>query len=202
MEAVTGFVVAGGRSQRMGRDKALLPWGETTLLDHALARLREVTDDVRILSGPERRYEDRGVPVVTDVAASSGSLVGVLSGLLALERRLGLFLAVDLPRVPAGLLTHLVSLAEDADAIVPLSPAGPEPLCAVYTRDCLAPVQNAVERGDLKMTSFWKEVRVRQVSGDELDAFGDLARFFLNVNTSEDYEQSRPSPRAAMPKGD
>jgi len=99
MPPVTGFVVAGGRSQRMGTDKALLAWSGGTLLDDCIARLRGVTDDVRILSGPEPRYADRGLPVITDRGAESGALVGVLSGLLALERRLGLFLAVDLPHV-------------------------------------------------------------------------------------------------------
>jgi molybdopterin-guanine dinucleotide biosynthesis protein A len=190
VQAVSGFVVAGGRSQRMGRDKALLPWAGGTLLDHALARLREVTDDVRILSGPEPRYADRGVPVVVDAAPESGALVGVLSGLLALERPLGLFLAVDLPYVPATLLRHLMSLAADADVVVPVSPAGPEPLCAVYSRECLAPVRASVARGELKMTSFWSTLRVRQLDTQELRAFGDPARLFLNLNVPADYQRA------------
>ena len=59
--STVGFAVAGGRSQRMGRDKALLPWADTDLLGHALARLGRMADEVRILPGPERRYTDRGV---------------------------------------------------------------------------------------------------------------------------------------------
>lgn len=191
MPPVTGFVVAGGRSQRMGRDKALLPWGGSTLLDDSISRLREVSDDIRILSGPEPRYADRGVPVITDVPTEeSGSLVGVLSGLLALERPVGLFLAVDLPHVPVFLLRHLVSLAEGVDVVVPLSPAGPEPLCAVYSRACLEPVRDAVSRDDLKMTGFWSDVRVRQLAAEELRAFGDPARLFLNLNVPADYERA------------
>lgn len=190
MQPVTGFVVAGGRSRRMGRDKALLPWGGRTLLDDSIRRLREVSDDVRILSGPEPRYAERGVPVITDRGAASGALVGVLSGLLALERPLGLFLAVDLPHVPSLLLRHLVSLAEGVDVVVPLSPGGPEPLCALYSRECLGPVRAAVLRGELKMTSFWSEVRVRQLGALELRGFGDPARLFLNLNAPADYERA------------
>ena len=190
---VTGFVVAGGRSQRMGRDKALLPWRDGTLLDCALERLRAVTGDVRILSGPELRYADRGVPVLTDVPApESGSLVGLLSGLMALERRLGLFLAVDLPNVPTELLRHLVRIGEDVDVAVPISPGGPEPLCAVYAESCKEPIRRAITRDELKMTSFWSEVRVRRVTADELLPFGDLDRLFLNVNSLEDYERALP----------
>ena len=174
----------------MGRDKALLSWGAGTLLDHSLARLREITDDVRVLCGPERRYQDRGAPTVVDALSESSALVGVLSGLLALERPLGLFLAVDLPHVPAGVLRHLASLAGGFDVVVPAGARGPEPLCAVYARDCLEPVRRAVERGDLKMTSFWSEVSVREVLSAELAAFGDPARLFLNVNAREDYERA------------
>src|SRR5262245_12686217 len=113
----------------MGRDKALLPWGESTLLDHTLGRLRQTSDDVRILCGPEPRYQDRGVPVLIDAAPESGALVALLSGLLALERPLGLFLATDLPLVPVALLRHLLSLAAEASAVVPAGVRGPEPLC-------------------------------------------------------------------------
>jgi molybdopterin-guanine dinucleotide biosynthesis protein A len=190
--AVTGFVVAGGRSRRMGSDKALLPWGGGTLLDHSIARLRQLTDDVRILSGEERRYEDHGLPVVTDGAGGPGALVGLLAGLSALERPLGLFLAVDLPHVTVPLLRHLLALAaEGADAVVPLSAAGAEPLCAVYARGCLAPVRDAVARGDFKMTGFWGGLRVRQPGAPELQAFGDVRRLFLNLNAPADYERAR-----------
>jgi molybdopterin-guanine dinucleotide biosynthesis protein A len=189
--AATAFVVAGGHSRRMGRDKALLAWGEGTLLDHALARLRRVSEDVRILCGRQPRYDDRGAPLVPDAFAGSGALVGVASGLRAVERPLGLFLAVDLPHVTEEVLRHLLALARDADAVVPFSEAGPEPLCAVYARACLGPIEAAIGRGELKMTSFWGEVRVRRVLPPELRAFGDPARLFANLNAPEDYARAK-----------
>jgi molybdopterin-guanine dinucleotide biosynthesis protein A len=130
------------------------------------------------------------VPVIVDALSESSALVGVLSGLLALERPLGLFLAVDLPHVPASVLRHLAELAGGFDVVVPAGARGPEPLCAVYARECLAPIRRSVERGDLKMTSFWSEVSVRAVLSAELAAFGDPARLFLNVNVPEDYERA------------
>ena len=189
----TGFVVAGGLSRRMGRYKALLAWGGTSLLDHTLDRLRAVTDEVRILSGPEERYTDRGVPVHADVRADAGSLGGVHTGLLQLERPYGLFLGVDLPLVPAALLNHLLELAHCYDAVVPVTPAGPEPLCAAYARSCRRPIERRMAAGELKMTSFWPDVRVREVAPAELLAFGDPAELFRNVNTTEDYEEVRSS---------
>ena len=184
--SVVGFVVAGGQSRRMGRDKALLPWGETDLLDHALERLRAVANDVRILCGAERRYLERGLPVEPDLARSVGPLAGVLTGLATAPGRPGLFLAVDLPRVPVGLLRRLAERAEDGDAVVPVSPRGPEPLCAVYGPACFAPIRRRMAAGDFRMTGFWPDVRVLELGVAELAAFGDPADLFLNLNAPTD----------------
>jgi molybdopterin-guanine dinucleotide biosynthesis protein A len=193
--SVVGFVVAGGRSRRMGCDKALLPWGPTDLLGHALERLRAVAGDVRILCGSGPRYLDRGVPVETDLAPDSGPLGGVLAGLSAAAGRPGLFLAVDLPWVPVSLLAHLVGQAEGCDVVVPVSPRGPEPLCAVYGPGCLDPIRRRVATGDFKMTAFWPDVRVREVRATDLAAFGDPGDLFRNLNTPADLELGRPSRR-------
>jgi molybdopterin-guanine dinucleotide biosynthesis protein A len=184
--SVVGFVVAGGQSRRMGRDKALLPWGETDLLGHALARLRTVAGDVRILSGSGPRYLDRGVPVLTDPVPDAGPLAGVLAGLATADDHPGLFLAVDLPGVPVALLARLVDLVEGYDAVVPVSARGPEPLCALYRSSCIEPIGRCLSRGELKMTSFWPEVRVREMPPEELRVFGDVEELFRNLNTPED----------------
>ena len=184
--SVVGFAVAGGESLRMGRDKALLPWGDSDLLDHALARLRAVAADVRILCGAERRYLDRGRPVEPDLARGVGPLAGVLTGLTAARGSPGLFLAVDLPRVPVALLARLVERLAGWDAVVPVSPRGPEPLCAAYGPACLEPIRARIAAGDFKMTAFWPEVRVLRLEPTELAAFGDPADLFRNLNAPED----------------
>lgn len=184
-----GFAVAGGRSRRMVRDKALLPWGATDLLGHALARLEAVAAEVGILSGAEARYAERGVPVVVDPVPDLGPLGGLLAALRAAKGRPVLLLGVDLPLVPPDLLRHLVDGAAEADAVVPVSPR-PEPLCAIYGPACLEPVARRVEAADLKMTAFWPDVRVRELGPGALAAFGDPEILFLNVNDPGDYERA------------
>jgi molybdopterin-guanine dinucleotide biosynthesis protein A len=181
------FVVAGGRSRRMGRDKALLGWGGATLLDHALHRLESVCADVRVLSGLQRRYTDRGRAVVVDVAADAGPLAGLAAALEASAPRPALILAVDMPYVSPPLLKALVEALPGWDAVVPEPDSGPEPLCAVYGPDCLAPVQAALAAGERKMTSFWDRIRVRKLPQAELAAFGSPARLFKNLNDPEEY---------------
>ncbi len=188
--SVTGFVLAGGRSTRMSRDKALLPWGGATLLDHAIARLRSVTDDVRILCGPEPRYADRGLPIVVDVPGPGSALIGLLSALVAAPRERSLLLAVDLPHATPALLQALIEAGPGSDAVVPISPSGPEPLCALYRAACRKPIRIAIARGDLKMTSFWTDVHVRTIEGEALTRLGDPRFLFVNVNAPEEYERT------------
>ena len=195
LSAVVGFAVAGGRSTRMGRDKATLPWDAGDLLDHAVQRLAALTTDVRILCGPQARYEDRARPVHTDVIPDAGAMAALLTALRALppEGR-AVLLAVDMPLVPVPLLHHLLrrSAEDGADAVVPVTTRGAEPLCAVYGGGCGPAAERAVAAGRLKMTSFWDDVRVCVIGDEELlQAFGDPARLFLNVNTPEDLAAAR-----------
>lgn len=187
---LTGFVVAGGVSRRMGRDKALLPWAGATLLDHAVARLRKACGEVRILSGPDRRYADRGLPVDVDLVRDAGAIAGLHTALQRAEGAV-LLLAVDLPHVPVALLRRLAELTDEADAVVPVSPGGPEPLCAAYGAACRDAVARRVAAGEYKLTAFWPDVRVRQVAAGELAGFGDPATLFANLNTPEEYERTR-----------
>jgi molybdopterin-guanine dinucleotide biosynthesis protein A len=205
MTRVVGFAVAGGQSRRMRKDKALLAWSTSDLLDHALARLRAVTPDVRILCGAELRYADRGVPVLPDLVPDAGSLGGVHTGLEALaqlgagsgEDDAGLFLGIDLPFVTVRLLARLVALADGFDAVVPVSPGGPEPLAALYRPACLPPIRQCMAEGRFEMTAFWSEARVRTMEGDELRSLGEPTRLFRNLNTRADYEQARREAAAA-----
>jgi molybdopterin-guanine dinucleotide biosynthesis protein A len=171
----------------MGRDKALLPWQGATLLDQAVTRLGQACREVRVLSGSELRYGDRGLAILTDVVADAGPLGGIHAGLTGLAAEPGLFLAVDLPLVPVALLAALLATAEGWDAVVPRHAGGCEPLCAVYGPACLAPVRKHLERGERKITSFWPDVRLRIFEEREIASFGDPAALFRNVNAPWDY---------------
>ena len=185
-----GLALCGGRSVRMGRDKALLPWRDDDLLGHALARLALVAEEVAVLCGPEPRYADRGAPVVTDRDAGDGPVVGLLAGLEHARGRPVVLLAVDLPLVPAALLRRLADALAGGDAVVPVSSGGPEPLCAAYGPACLPAIRARLARGERKMTAFWPDVRVREVLPAELAPFGDPEAMFLNVNEAADLERA------------
>lgn len=182
---VRGFVVAGGRSSRMGRDKALLPYGGSTLLEHAIARIRTVTDDIRILCGPTRRYEDFGVPMVEDAVCGVGPLAGLYSALLSASvdgRDRILWLAVDVPSVPSSLVARLVDELDRAEVAMARTENGFEPLCAAFrTEPTLTVVRGALLHGRLKLTSALEGLDLHPIDAD--------AASFANINSPAEYER-------------
>jgi molybdopterin-guanine dinucleotide biosynthesis protein A len=194
-----GFAAAGGRSTRMGRDKALLPWAGTTLLGHALQALRAAFGDARILAGSERRYEEYGAPLVLDEPNNAGPLGGLCAALetARAEGFAGVFLlGIDMPLVGPELLRE-IALARSGfgvDIAAPHGPEGPEPLCAAYGTACLEPARRSAAQGRFKMTDFWAQVSCRLVEEDFLRPFGDPARLFANLNAPDDYDRMRPRP--------
>ncbi len=182
--SLRGFVVAGGRSSRMGRDKSLLPFGSATLLEHAIAQIKALTSDVRILCGPKARYENYGVPVVRDALCGVGPLAGLYSALVSASvegRDRILWLAVDVPLVPPSLLSSLVEGLDEAEVSMARTEGGLEPLCAAFrTEPTLAAVRKALLAGRLKLTSALEGLDLRPIDAERAS--------FVNINSPSDYE--------------
>jgi molybdopterin-guanine dinucleotide biosynthesis protein A len=155
--AFSGYVLAGGRSTRMGRDKALLPFGRATLLDHVAQCVHQSAGNVTVI-GPPERYAAFGYPVVADHVENSGPLGGLFTALSITPSDWNLIVACDMPGLTAHFLDSLLHAAESspADCLVPSKTGRAEldPLCAVYHRRCLSAAKAALDRNLLKMQDF------------------------------------------------
>jgi molybdopterin-guanine dinucleotide biosynthesis protein A len=188
--AVTGVILAGGQSRRMGRDKALLPLAGRTLIEQVIARLRQACGErLLLVTNAPDAYRRLGLPMVPDALPPGQSLVGIYTGLLHAQEA-AFVCACDLPCLNPALIRHLERLARDADVVIPRHGGEYEPLHAVYTPACLEPIRRCAERQGRNI-GFLPEVRVRVVEEDELRRFDPDLRSFVNVNTPEDYEAVR-----------
>lgn len=182
-----GVVLAGGRSSRMGRDKATLRVGGRTLARRAADLLAAVCREV-VLADRGRGLVP-GVPSVPD-GSGAGPAAGLLGAARQAPGRPLLALACDLPGVPAGLLAELADLARrtGADLALARSPRGPEPLAAVYGPRALAALEERVAAGELDLVGLLerRDLMVAILEGEALERFGDPAEVFRNVNTPED----------------
>jgi molybdopterin-guanine dinucleotide biosynthesis protein A len=178
-----GFVLAGGRSSRMGRDKALLPVRGRTLLEHMAEQVRAAAGSVTIVADPAR-YARFEFPSVADERPGCGPLGGIVTALAVSTQPWNLIVACDMPDVDAaflaGLLDQAFALRDPCDCLVPLGPSGPEPLCAVYQRGAMPKLRTALDRNILKMRAVLAVLETRLV------AVADPRRF-RNINTPEDW---------------
>ncbi len=188
-----GFILAGGKSSRMGpnTDKAFLDFRGQTLLERALTVAGTVCDRVTIVGDPGRfaTYgSSKYVPVVADIFPGCGPLAGIHAALTHSTAELNLMLAVDMPFVSRELLAFLFTTAEASDAVitVPRTGRGFQPLCAVYRRDFSTVAEQALRAGKYKVDAAFSGVSVRVIEENELAAAGFSERDFFNVNTPQD----------------
>ena len=186
MGDLTAFVLAGGKSSRMGSDKAFLELHGHTLLARALELARSVADCVRIV-GPVEKFGSYGA-VVEDLYAGRGPLGGIHAALLSSATELNLVFAVDLPFLTRELLDFLVREARATEAVVtvPRITGGFQPLSAVYRRGFATLAQTALEAGKNKIDALFPQTSPRIIEEPELRRFAFDAAMFENLNAPED----------------
>jgi molybdopterin-guanine dinucleotide biosynthesis protein A len=177
-----GYVLTGGRSSRMGRDKALLPFRGGTLAQAVAAQVAEAAGSA-ILVGDPARYGGLGFPATADLYPGEGPLGGILTALHHTVADWNLVTACDMPAIEAALLRLLLDTAEntDPDVLIPAGPTGlVEPLCAVYHRRTLAALETDFSGGIRKIGTALEAVRVVRFPVVEVSCF-------QNINTPEEW---------------
>lgn len=191
-------ILTGGASRRMGRDKAMLPWGGGTLLQSLIDRYAAL-GPVAVSVNEPGRFAFTGAREMPDRFPNLGPLNGVVSGFTVETEAEELFLtATDLPFGDPALALRLSQLRAEAGAdaaVLRRGVKGVEPTFAVYGRGCLEPARAALEQGKRAFFDLFECVAVRRIAPEELPEF-DLERILTNVNTQEEYERclNRPQP--------
>jgi len=197
---VAAFILAGGASSRMGRDKGLLDFGGVPLIVHS-ARLIEPLVACVTVVGPPRRYAAMGLHAIADQGTAGqgskrirrGPLAGISAALAATRLPWSLIVACDLPYLSRAWLEWLLSRAirSRGQVVIPQTGRGLEPLAAVYRRECGAPIAAALARGARKVTDVIEELRMDVVYQREWRRLDPRALVLRNMNTPEDYDEAR-----------
>lgn len=184
---IAAFILAGGKSSRMGTDKAFLPFRGRTLLSRALETAHTLTDGIYIVGDPAK-FEGLG-NVIADTFPDSGPLGGIHAALAAHKAEWNLVLAVDLPLITPAFLKFLVGESRRSDAVVtvPQSNGLFHPLCAVYRAGFAGIAEQALRTGHYKIDPLFRSVETGIIDDSDLQKAGFSARLFANVNTAEEY---------------
>ena len=199
---VSGIVLNGGLSRRMGSDKCGLVVGGRSLIERTLDVLAKLFDEILVVGrpipdaiagSPVSRHASRVTRHVPDAIPGSGPLAGIYTGLLAMTRPLGFFVACDMPCLDPEVIRRQIDVARasDADVVVPcwedrrVQVCTPyvEPLHALYSQDCLPAARRQIESGDFRIRGFFRHVKVLFW---DVRAEGISTKPFTNINTKSD----------------
>ena len=191
MDGMTAVVLAGGRSVRLGRDKALVELAGRPLIQHVIGRVSALGNEIIVVTSQANSLPPLGVRKVADIYPGKGPLGGIYSGLKAAHTHHCLVLACDMPLLNLDLLRHLMDLASDFDIVVPRVGSNLEPLHAVYAKSCLQSIDDALQHDRLQVQSFFDQVKVRYVEDAELKQFDPEHLSFFNINSQSDLERAQ-----------
>ena len=186
---ITGIILVGGKSLRMGRDKAFLQVEGVPIFERVLALFRESFPGIALVGDRAERFAAYGLPVLPDIYPGS-SLGGLYTGLYHASSEYVFVASCDLPFPNGEILRHLCSLRHGFDAVVSTSDLGYEPLFALYAKSCLGPIKALLDSGDCCAYAYYPQIKVRYVPYRELAHLDRDGKAFLNVNTPEEFAKT------------
>ena len=188
---MTAIILVGGKSRRMGTNKAFLTLKGKTFLERQIDILTKIFDNVIISANLPQEYEIFNVPVIVDIYPEKGPLGGIYTGLINSKSFYTFILACDMPFVEKDLITHLVSYTKsrEYDVVIPQNGKQLEPLHAFYSKNCIAPIKNQLENNNLRIVDFFSQVKVKKVDMLSFISLNNHKRSLTNLNTMEEYKR-------------
>lgn len=201
---VTGVILAGGQSSRMGSNKALLPYRGGRFIEAIHRQMCELFGEVLLVTNRPEQYSFLPCRTVPDLYPGLGALAGLHSGLIHSTSEHIFAVACDMPYLNSALIRRLAARREGCDVVIPESEAGLEPLHALYGKACLGPMEEALENNRKRIISFFPEVRVSTLPRREVALLDPDFASFSNINTPGDYFKLRgaePCTACSQPAG-
>ncbi|MFQ5881083.1 MAG: molybdenum cofactor guanylyltransferase [Candidatus Methylomirabilales bacterium] len=197
---ITGVVLAGGESTRMGRNKAVLEIGGKRLIDRLIDGLKQIFPEVIIVANTPGLFDYLGVRVVPDLIPDKGSLGGIYTATATASHPWTFLMACDMPFFNPGLIRYLTTLTSGCDVVIPYTDDW-EPLYALYAKTCLSHMERLIHSGDLKIVRFFPHVRVRRVDREEVRPYDPQGLSLFNMNTPEEFARAEEWWRQLSPTG-
>ncbi|RSD27199.1 molybdenum cofactor guanylyltransferase [Mesobacillus subterraneus] len=187
------IILSGGKSSRMGTNKALLKIQEKTNIERIRDELKYVFDDIILVTNDPETYQFLNIKTVTDHFPGSGPLAGIHAGLEASDYEENFIVACDMPFVSAELASGLVKALKHHDAVVPVSGGRQHPLFAAYQKRVSREAAACIEEGTLRIRQLLEKLNVRYLDETDLQVYGEgrMERVFFNMNHPDEYEKAK-----------
>ncbi len=184
-------ILAGGESRRMGAEKAFLKLGGSTIIERVIDTVMQAASEIIIVTNDPKNFahlKTKNIPIdiVKDIYPGVGALGGLHSGLNHAAHEMVFVCACDMPFINPDLIRIITNASADHDAAVPIINKYYEPLIAAYSKNCIEAIEYHINKGDRQILSFYKDVKLREVTEDELKTVDKDLHSFININRPED----------------
>ena len=188
---ITGIILSGGKNIRMGVNKAFLQVGERTIIERTAELFNELFTQVILVTNEPQHYAHLNLEIAVDLVPKGGALIGIYTGLFYALHSPCFVAACDMPFLNPAVIDYMVRLGKNYDVVIPSLDDGYHPTHALYSRRCIAQIEQLIGENNFKITDFFHKVRVREVTPAEIQSLNPAMDSFLNINTPEDLEQVR-----------
>jgi molybdopterin-guanine dinucleotide biosynthesis protein A len=191
---MTSIILAGGKSSRLGRSKALQAIGSKSLIQWVVDHLATLSTEIIVVTAHGKAIPCSStirIKTVADIYPSKSPLVGIYSGLIASACPRAIVVGCDMPFLNIGLLDYMYQICSSFDVVVPQIKDKLEPLCSVYSKSCLAPMQGLLEQNERRISELFSMVKVRYMEEDEINSFDPEHLSFFNINSQADLDRAK-----------
>lgn len=191
---MTAIILAGGKSTRLGQSKALQAIQGKSLIQWVIDRLAVLSTEIIIVTAHGEEIpcsSPVGIKTVADIYPHRGPLVGIYSGLAASSCSRAIIVGCDTPFLSVRLLEHMTQVSSAFDVVVPRIEDKVEPLCAIYSRNCLIAIEALLEQNELRISRLFNMVTARYIEKHEINAFDPEHLSFFNANSQADLDAAR-----------
>ena len=188
MADAAAVILVGGKSSRMGRAKALLPFDNEPLIAHVVRRFKSWFPEIIVVAAPDQELPELSAVLVRDEIAYQGPVSGIYHGLKAATKDVCFVTSCDAPFLNFELIDHLLEQISDYDVVVPFWQERFQPLHAIYRTSVVPPLKEQLERGELRPIFLYDKVRTRKIQEAEIRRLDPEGLSFLNMNSPADYD--------------
>ena len=192
LENSQAIILAGGYSSRIGKDKGQLRLKGKQVSQIVVDLVKSIFPKlIYVTNTPELAPNNKGLLIIRDEIPHQGPLGGVLTGLKASNSKYNFVVGYDMPFLNKSLITYMLRKRKQAEAIIPKTKRGLEPLHAIYQRSCIKPMEQEMRIGNFRVVSFLPYIKKLYIEEEEIRQFDPEMRSFFSINTWDDYEKAK-----------
>jgi len=193
---LTGVILSGGKSIRMGENKAFIKIEGTPIIQRIQTLFERLFDEIIIVTHQKELFPNLDAKIYPDLIPNRGVLGGLYTGLFFSSFAFSFCVACDMPFLKESVIKYLIKNIGDSDVVVPKTKDGLQPLHAIYSKNCLEPINKIIDLGKYKIVDFYPMVKVKIIDEHEFFSLDPMRESFINVNTPEELlliKKGRPS---------